>query len=475
MRVAGRIMQCLVVPIFCAALLTGGSAVRAGHTPATENSTVPVRNVGRLAPDTAPDLAVRLQALFGQHSVLAADLMRSRIRGDDDFVQAANAALGRNTEAMVDLMARLFGSDMVGEFGPMWTEHVVELVAYASAVANRDDAAREHAREELVEYEGELSAYLAGLSDGRLDGQAAHHALAAHVGHLTEQADAYAAGDWATADRIYREGYRHLYDVGFVLADALLPAVERPALREPVWRLRSQLGRVLAEHVVLVEHVTRAAVGNTPDFDAAASMINGNTRDLVAAMSALFGTATARDFREIWGDHVELLVAYSGALARGDQGAQARARKGLQGYEGQIAEFLSDATGDRLTATRLATAFAGHDDMLLRHADAFAARDFVAAHDIAYAAYEHEFDLAREMADAFGATVGTRLPRGGAQTGLGGLATQESAAGEGGTRAGAARESGTPVGAARGGGTRAGAAHDGGGHGSGAGTEGVGG
>src|SRR5689334_12725174 len=43
--------------------------------------------------NTAADRAVRLQALLGQHSVLAADLMRSRIRGDDDFVQAANAAL----------------------------------------------------------------------------------------------------------------------------------------------------------------------------------------------------------------------------------------------------------------------------------------------------------------------------------------------------------------------------------------------
>ncbi|BBH67226.1 hypothetical protein ACTI_39110 [Actinoplanes sp. OR16] len=387
-----------------------------------ENSTVPVRYVGRLAPDRAADLAVRLQALFGQHAVLAADLMRSRIRGDDDFVQAANAALSRNTDAMTELMARLFGADVVSEFRPLWTEHLVELVAYAGAVAGRDDTARREVRAELVEYEGELSAYLAGPAGGRLDRATVHHALAAHVDHLTAQADAYAAGDWTTADRIYRDGYRHLYDVGFVLADGLLATSDRPALREPVWRLRSQLGRILAEHVVLVEHVTRAAVGDTPDFDAAASMINANTRDLVAAMAALFGTRTARDFQEIWGDHVESLVAYAGALARGDEGARARARHNLAGYEEKLSSFLSDATGDRLTAHRLATAFAGHDGMLLRHADAFAARDFPTAHDIAYTAYEHEFELAREMADAFGATVAARLPRGGAQTGLGGCA-----------------------------------------------------
>src|SRR5690349_15128323 len=146
MRVPGRVLQCLIGPIFCAALLTGGSAAHVVDQPLAESSPVTVRHVGRLAPDQAADLAVRLQALFGQHAVLAADLMRSRIRGDDDFVQAANAALSRNTEAMVDLMGRLFGPDMVGEFRPLWTEHVVELVAYASAVANRDDAERERVR-----------------------------------------------------------------------------------------------------------------------------------------------------------------------------------------------------------------------------------------------------------------------------------------------------------------------------------------
>ncbi|MEU4563370.1 hypothetical protein AB0F72_33740 [Actinoplanes sp. NPDC023936] len=371
---------------------------------------------------SAADLAVRLQALFGQHSVLAADAMRSRIRGDDDFVQAADAALGRNTDAMTDLMGQLFGPDMVAAFGPMWSGHVVELVAYASAVAGRDDASREDARAELVEYERKLSEHLAGLSDGRLDQPAVHHALAAHIEHLTEQADAYAAEDYAAADRVYRDAYRHLYDVGLVLADGLLPVRDRAELREPVWRLRSQLGRVLAEHVVLVEHVTRAAVANTPDFDAAAAMVNANTKDLVAAMSALFGTDVAGDFGKIWGDHIESLVAYSGALAAGDQGAQARAKDELRGYERRIAEFLSAATGDRLTSERLATAFAGHDGMLLRHADAFAARDYATAHDIAHAVYEHGFDLARELADAFGETVAAALPRGGAQTGYGGLA-----------------------------------------------------
>ncbi|MEU4428502.1 hypothetical protein AB0F81_48455 [Actinoplanes sp. NPDC024001] len=427
MRRPGQNWRRLSIPLLGACLLAAlpvGSAVAVPPDPVphTHETVHAAHRAGRAAPDKAADHAVRLQALLGQHSVLAADVMRSRIRGDDDFVQAADAALGKNTDAMTDLMDQLFGEDMVGTFGPLWAEHVVELVAYASAVAARDDAAREQAREELIEYEGELSKFLAGLSQGRLAPDAAHHALGMHVDHLTKQTDAYAAGDYLAADRTYREGYQHLYDLGLVLADSLLPAADRPALREPVWRLRSQLGKLLAEHVVLVEDVTRAAVTNTPDFDAAARSINANTRDLTAAMDTLFGTAAARQFQRIWGDHVEQLVAYSAATAAKDETRRQRARSALAKYEQDMAVFLNQATGGRMTRPELAQAFAGHDEMLLEHADAYAARDYPTAHDIAYRTYEHGFDLARELADAFGETVAARLPRGGAQTGYGGLA-----------------------------------------------------
>ncbi len=405
-----RALALLLLPCL---LFSGSGAVRAA---------VPVTLAAPADDTAAPDLAVRLQALLAEHAVLAADLMRSRIRGDADFVQAANAALGQNTDDMTALMRRLFGASMVRRFGPMWSEHVVELVAYASAIAAQDDPARKHARAELDEYEEELSRFFAGASHGRLTEAAAHHALDMHVRHLTGQADAYATGDYATADRDYREGYRHMYELGGTLAGALLPAGDRAALREPVWRLRSQLGELLAEHVVLVEDVTRAAVTNTPDFTAAASMINANTRDLTAAMDTLFGAATARRFQQIWGYHVEQLVGYSAALAGADGAGREHARTNLRDYEGRMGALLSTVTGKRMTAAGLSAAFQAHDDMLLRHADAYAKRDYATAHEVARETYQHGFDMARELADAFGATVAGRLPAGGPQTGYGGLA-----------------------------------------------------
>ena len=437
-RRCGQVWQ--LVAILCAGVLTAvlaaGCATSAPRPPVaagqagrpasqdmagrdTAGSGAPNRAA---APDTAADRAVRLQALLGQHSVLAADLMRSWIRGDEDFVQAANAALGRNTDAMNELVGQLFGRAAAATFAPMWAEHVVSVVDYAGAVVHQDDDARTRARDKLVKYEVQLADFFAGVSRGRLSPAAARGAVTMHVEHLTKQTDAYAAGDYATADRIYRVGYEQAYDLGGALADALLPAADRATLQVPLWRLRSQLGKLLAEHAALLEDVNRAAVTNTADFNAAARSINDNTRALAAAVGTLFGAAAARQFQTLWAAHVEQLVAYGAATAARDAGRQQQARAGLRDFEHRMAAFLDRATTGRMSGSSLAAALLAHDQMLLKHADAYATRNYPAAHDIAYQTYDHMFELARQLADAFGATVAARLPVGGAQTGYGGLA-----------------------------------------------------
>jgi hypothetical protein len=354
--------------------------------------------------------------------VLAADFMRGRIRGDEDFVQAANAALGKNTDAMSQLVGDLFGAGAATQFASLWAAHIVELFTYARGLADQDDAVRAAARKKLMEYEQQLAAFFAGASHGRLTTDAANGAMQVHVDHLLMQADAYAAKDYPTADRIYLESYQHAYDLGGSLAGALLAPNDAAALQAPTWQLRSQLGKLLGEHVVLVEDVTRAAVTNTPDFSAAAQIINGNTRDLAVAVDSLFGAEAAKAFQSLWAYHVEQLVAYASATAAQDSTRRQQARTNLSEFERNMATFLESATGKRLGSGVLANALLSHDQMLLRHADAFAAKDYGTAHDIAYQTYEHMLELARQLADAFGATVAARLPAGGMQTGYGGMA-----------------------------------------------------
>ena len=75
-----------------------------------------------------------------------------------------------------------------------------------------------------------------------------------------------------------------------------------------------------------------------------------------------------------------------------------------------------------MPAPDLAAALLGLDDLLLQQVDAFAARDFPRAQQLANQTYPQVFGLARNMADAFGATLAARMPQGGAKTGAGGMA-----------------------------------------------------
>ncbi|GAA0485298.1 hypothetical protein Ade02nite_08750 [Paractinoplanes deccanensis] len=401
------------------ATATGVAALRQEPAPAPAH---PFAHTAA-APAGAPaDLAVRFEALLGQHSVLAANMMRSRVRGDDDFAQAANASLGQNTTDMTALVGRLFGTATAEKFEPLWSQHIVALFAYAGALANHDDAAREEARDELAGYEIDLAEFFAAGSQGRLPPATARSLVVLHVQHLTGQADAYAAGDYTRSDEQFRQGFQHTYDLGLGLAKALLPPSDSGVLSEPVWRLRSQLGKLLAEHAVLIGDATRAAVTRTADFTASARMLNANTSDLAAAMDTLFGSAAARRFQQLWGTHVTALVSYSAAGAARDPARQREARARLDKFHQDMAVFLAGATNGRATPAALRAALVEHDHMLLQHADAYAARDYPEAHEIAYRTYDHMSSLARTLADAFGASVAARLPKGAAQTGHGGLA-----------------------------------------------------
>ncbi|MBU2664790.1 hypothetical protein KOI35_14910 [Actinoplanes bogorensis] len=378
----------------------------------------------KAAPDsTSPaDLAVDFEALLGQHSVLASNMMRSRFRGDDDFVQAANASLGRNTDDMTGLVGKLFGDATAAKFRPLWSEHVVMLFAYAGALADHDDTAKAKALAELTEYETRLAQFFSGASQGRLPMATALPLVVTHIEHLTGQADAYAAGDYTKADELFRMGFQHTYDLGLGLAKALLPPSDTAVLDEPVWRLRSQLGKLLAEHAVLIEDTTRAAVTRTPDFTASGQSMNANTSDIAAAVDTLFNAAAAKQFQQLWGTHVEALVAYAAATAAKDTAKQQMARDTLTKFQKDLAKFLSAATNGRATPAALEAALGEHDRMLMQHADLYAAKNYQSAHDIAYETYDHMFHLARTLADAFGSTVAAKLPKGGAATGFGGLA-----------------------------------------------------
>jgi hypothetical protein len=373
--------------------------------------------------DQGAILGIRLQALLGQHTVLAADMMRARIRRDPDFAQAAETALTRNTQAMATLVGSAFGSDAATTFSQAWAGHITHLFEYAEARQAGDTGGLQRARQQLVESETAIASFFVKASNGRLPAATARAGVRMHIDMLLAQADAYAKKDYAAAAVDYQEAFQHTYALGGALAAAVLPKKDAAALATPGLQLRSNLTEVLSEHVALVVAAMRAASGNnTTDFEAFGNALNRNTQALSGSVGTLFGAPAAAHFQSLWADHVDGLLAITSGTASGNTAQQQQARTKLSAFEPALAAFLSTATKSRLGAQALARALAMHDQMLLGEVQAFQDKDYAKAHDLGYNAYDEMFGLAGQLANAMALTLADKLPKGGSQTGGGAMA-----------------------------------------------------
>jgi hypothetical protein len=139
-------------------------------------------------------------------------------------------------------------------------------------------------------------------------------------------------------------------------------------------------------------------------------------------VDSLFGVPAAKKFQTLWADHVDGLMAYTTAVVKNDAGKKATANAQLNEYAGSLGDFLAGASGRRIPASKLTQAIIMHDQMLQQQADAFEAKNYKKAYDLTYDSYQQMSALAGQLAGAFSATAAKKAPKGGPQTGLGGMA-----------------------------------------------------
>jgi hypothetical protein len=374
------------------------------------------------APKNGVDSALRLEALLGQHSVLVADMMRARIRGDGDLAQSANAALTDNTQAMATVLQPVAGAAGAKQFSGLWSEHIRDLFNSAGALSQQDKAAQKSTLKELTAYETQLAKFFTAASGGRLKQKDAVAAVKEHISMLVDGADAFAEKDYPQSAALYRQSYEHTFGLGTTLAETLLPASVGKQLSQPEVQLRTSLTEVLGEHVALVIAAMRAAAGDQADFTAMGKQLNVNTLNLTKAIDSLFGSKAATGFQQYWSDHVDNLMTYTSAAIKGDSETERSARVQLRGFETNFGNFMNTATENRLGAKALVQAFVAHDRELLAEVDAYAGKNYQEAQNISYQTYTDMFTVSGELAGAIGQTLAGKLPKGGSQTGGGGMA-----------------------------------------------------
>ena len=371
------------------------------------------------------ELRTEMEELFGQDVFVSVRVIRSRLRSDPDFTQAAVSAFFRNSNDLTTLIGRVYGSARAAEFRRLWESQQDGLVAYARADSQHDQDAKAAARSQLDPLPGRIAQFLHNLTAGGVATADISSRLRTHLNDLMQFTDAYSAGDYATAYRIERVGYERQFQLGTVIAAGIVGgrAKDLPAsFNSPLTQLRSALGELLGEHMQLMVDAMGAALRGGPEFKADAAQVNEDTTALAGAFGVLFGPQSGAKFENVWSSHIEALISYSAAVADKDQQAKAKAIAKYHAFERNLSTFLATSTDGRLKAPALATVLRMHDSELVQQLDAYARGDYTTEHRVIYDGYQHMFMVAQVLSAAIGPTIAARLPKGGAETGGGGMA-----------------------------------------------------
>ncbi|MFL6190287.1 MAG: hypothetical protein ACJ75E_10655 [Actinomycetes bacterium] len=171
--------------------------------------------------DAAPEqLRSAFAMLLGEHMELVVDAQRATFAGSPEF-QAAATQLNANTATLTKAMAGIVGPQKAAEFQRAWANHVEGLVAYTTAVADKDEAARTVAKKNLDGFAERLALFFSDVVRNVLTTEPLTEAITAHDAHLIDQVDAYAAKDYTRAQQSQDEGYQQMVGVANVLVDAI--------------------------------------------------------------------------------------------------------------------------------------------------------------------------------------------------------------------------------------------------------------
>lgn len=114
----------------------------------------------------------------------------------------------------------------------------------------------------------------------------------------------------------------------------------------PASELRSQMNRLLDEHVYLAMNATAAALGGRSDeYEAAVAALDANSVQLGGLIAAAYGADAGKAFLDGWRRHIGFFVDYTNGVATKDQAKKDKAVVDLNQYARDLADLLNAANG----------------------------------------------------------------------------------------------------------------------------------
>jgi len=355
------------------------------------------------ATSATPAAALRttLNALLGEHVILAAAATGAALDGREAEFKAAAGALDANSTDIARAIGSVYGADAEQAFLPLWRRHIGFAVDYAVGVATKDQPKQQKAVADLVAYTQDFGAFLESANPN-LPKSVVADLVKHHVVTLKEVIDAQASRGYARAYTAQRAATAHMAMIADPLTSAIVkqfPAKFSGNPQAPAASLRTVLNVALREHAYLAGAATNAALGGRNDeFKAAAAALDGNSVDVAKAIGSVYGADAEQAFLPLWRRHIGFFVDYTLGVAAKDRGKQDIAVSNLIAYTQDFGAFLESAN-PRLPKSVVVDLVKHHVITLKEVVDAQAARDNARAFTAVRTAAGHMQMIADPLAE----------------------------------------------------------------------------
>ena len=167
------------------------------------------------------DLRTGLNSLFREHVFLAAAATGAALAGRDGEFKAAAGALDANSIDIAKAIGAVYGAGAEQAFLPLWRKHIGFVVDYTVGVATKDDAKKNKAVTDLIQYTQDFGAFLASANPN-LPKDVVANLVKDHVLTLKDVIDAQATGDMNKTFMAIRSAAGHMGMIADPLAAAIV-------------------------------------------------------------------------------------------------------------------------------------------------------------------------------------------------------------------------------------------------------------
>jgi len=213
--------------LLIAALTACGSSPHAATTPVTvynvsadPGQNLPATGRGKHVLLTTAMLRSTLDSLLSKHVTLVAALVHQVGEGDASPTEHIRA-LAANSQALTDVIARVYGHDAARAFAQLWEQHTQFFIDYAHADRVHSNAAKRLAQEQLLDYQNDFASFVSTATASNASLTAVTGLLHAHVHDLTSYIDADVAGHDTEAHQILIEAVATMHVIAKTVSDAI--------------------------------------------------------------------------------------------------------------------------------------------------------------------------------------------------------------------------------------------------------------